>query len=210
MTARLRWAIAGVAAGVVFAVGYGAGVVVPGGGETSAQDITDFYASTGKRTTAVISFLVLVVGCFLMVWFFTELWARLPEGILGRVGYHLAVFGAALVVTGTGIMLGPTGVQVFSGAEFVGVNVAHALAQAGLGVMLFGGMYAFAVAVFLLSLAARRAGVLPAWVATTGLVVGVLLLGSVIWLPGLLLPIWVIVVGLAGAREAAVTTPTPS
>jgi hypothetical protein len=34
-------------------------------------------------------------------------------------------------------------------------------------------------------------------------VVGVIMLGSYIWLPGLLFPIWVIVVGVVGFRERA-------
>jgi hypothetical protein len=46
---RSRWAIAGVSAGVVFAVGYFIGGVVPGGGEVTAGDITDFYLGYSRE-----------------------------------------------------------------------------------------------------------------------------------------------------------------
>ena len=62
-------------------------------------------------------------------------------------------------------------------------------------------MFALAVAVFTLSLVSRRSGALPSWLATAGLVVGVLMIGSVFWVPGLLFPIWVIVVGVVGLGQ---------
>jgi hypothetical protein len=198
-----RLTIAGIFAGVIFAVGYLVGAVVPGGGDTSDKSITDFYDSSGKRAWAFILALVLVAGCFLMVWFFTELRNRLPEHGLTTVGHTIAMLGAGLVAAGGLIMLAPAGVQMNSDADFVGVPIAHTFAQAGLGVMLVGGMYAFAVAVFLLSLEARRTGALAGWLSITGLVVGVLLLASYIWLPGFLLPLWTIVLGVAAARGTA-------
>lgn len=199
-----RLTIAGISSGVVFAVGYLVGAIVPGGGDTSDKSITDFYDSSGKRAAAFILALVLVAGCFLMVWFFTELRNRLPEHGLTAVGHTIAMIGAGLVAAGGLIMLAPAGVQMNSGRDFVGIPIAHTFAQAGLAVMLAGGMYAFAVAVFILSLEARRTGAFAGWLSIAGLVVGVLLLASFFWLPGFLLPIWTIVLGVAAARGTAV------
>lgn len=202
---RTRGLVAGLAAGILFGVGWLVMAVVPGGGEVTASDFADYYDSDGRQATAFALFMAMMVACLLVVWFFNELRERLPATVLTRVGYALGVVGAALVLTGSAILMGPTGVQMYSDADFVGVEVAHAIAQSGLFVVLGGGMYALAAAVFTLSLASRRSGALPSWLATVGLVVGVLLLASYIWIPGFLFPIWMILVGVAGMDRQPAT-----
>jgi hypothetical protein len=87
------------------------------------------------------------------------------------------------------------------GSAFVGIPVAHALAQAGLGAMLGVGMYSLALSVALFSLALRRASLVPAWLGIAGVVIAVLMLGSYVWAPGYLLPIWIILLGIFGLRD---------
>jgi hypothetical protein len=92
-----------------------------------------------------------------------------------------------------------------AGHDFVGVPVALALGQAGLGCLLVGGMYSFALAVFLVSLHAARHAALRRWQIVVGFVVAVLLLTSVFAIPAFLLPVWTVLTGLILR-----TRPTPT
>jgi hypothetical protein len=198
LTVRRARAISGVVAGVVTLAGLVGTTLVPGGGTTSAKSVLDYYDSSGKRASAVALGFVLIAGCLIMMWFFSELKARLADNRSTRVAHLFAVFGAAAIAVGNCILLGPTGVQMNTGQHFVGVPVATALAQSGLFVMIGCGVYSIAVAIFLISLEARRQRTaLPRWLATSGLVVAVLLVGSYVGAPVVLLPVWLVVAGLA-------------
>ena len=96
-----------------------------------------------------------------LVWFLSELRARLPEQVMTWTAYGASVVGAAAVAIGGAILFGPEAVQMNAGAEFVGVPVAHTFAQAGLAVMLGIGLYSLALAVGLCSIALRRANLAP-------------------------------------------------
>jgi len=90
MRSNLRFALSAVLAAVVFGVGYVVPIMIPGAGNTIDKDFTNFYSSDQKMGTAVLLFFVLVAGSLIMLWFFNELRARLPEGMLSRVGYAAA------------------------------------------------------------------------------------------------------------------------
>lgn len=207
--ARLRGRIAAILTAVVFAVGFTGFLMAgpPGGGTTTTKDVTDYYQSTGSVLTGALLGLVQVAGCLLLLWFFAELRSRLSDTMLAQVGHTIATVGVTLVVAGTMIMLAPSGVRLFTGASFaggtfVGVPAAMTAGQAGLGVLLFGGVYSLAAAVFLLSLAARRQGAaMPGWLAVAGMVIAVLLVASVVGTPALLLVIWLILVAAGGFRS---------
>ena len=190
-------------AGVLFAAGYCIVILIPGGGDVSADDFTDFYGSDGKIFASFVLVLVLLAGCLALVWFFTELKTRLGDDMLTRVGYVVSMIGAGAVAVGGAILSAPGGVQQNSDAEFVGVAIAHTLAQAGLLVMLVVGMYSLALGTALFSLSARRAALMPPWLSITGVVVAIVMLGSYIWAPGFIFPVWVVVIGLVGVRRRA-------
>lgn len=187
---------AGVLAGLVFAAGLFSVFLVPVGGTTTDADITAFFDSSGKRLAALLLYLALVAGSWLMAWFFTELRRALPPGGLAEYAERVAWLGAAAVVVGGAVALGPVGAQSMAGHDFVGVPVALALGQAGLGCVLVGGIYSFALAVFLVSLHAARQAAVPRWQTAAGFVVAVLLLASVVALPAFLLPVWTVLTGL--------------
>ncbi len=209
--ARNRLRVAAISAGVVFAAGFTCMTLVPGGGNVTDRDFTDFYNSSGKRLTAYLLDFVLIVGCWLMIWLFTELRARLAASTRSEVAYRLAVGAAVMVMVGGAIDMGPAGAQLNSpGSAFVGVPVAHALAQAGL-LTAITGTFTFAAAVFLLGLEFRRSAAFPNWLGVLSIVFAILLIGSFIVLPVILLPIWAIIVGIAGGRRrtAAAIPATP-
>jgi len=150
-----RGKIAGTASGLVVAAGFVWSANIPGGGTTSTSSILDYYHSSGKRATGIIGALLLVAGCLLIMWFFTELRSRLADTTRARVAHTFAITGAALIIAGAGITIGPTGAQDFSRRPFVGTAVADALAQAGMIVLIFG-VLTVAAAIFLFGLTALR------------------------------------------------------
>lgn len=193
--------ISAIVAAVLFAIGYSIVAVIPGGGGATEEDFTNFYGGDPSFFNTFLLLLALLAGCLALVWFFSELRARLPEQVLSRTAYGASLVGAAALAIGGAILFGPAGVQMNGDAAFVGAPVAHAFAQAGLAVMLGIGMYSLALAVGLYSFALRRANMAPMWLSIGGMAVAVLLLGSYIWLPGYLLVIWILVVGLIGLRR---------
>jgi hypothetical protein len=205
VTPRLRFALSAVLAAIVFGVGYWVAILIPGAGSSTDKDFTDFYNSDGKMAIATVLFFVLVAGCLAMLWFFNELRARLPEGMLTRIGYAAAVVGVVAVPAGAAIMMGPTGGQQnsnTSNAGFVGIPVAHAFASAGLYLILGVGMTGFALAALMMSLAARRGVLLPNWLVVVGVILAILTLGSFFWIPGYAFLIWVVIVGIVvGIRD---------
>lgn len=202
MNARSTGMLSAIIAAVLFAIGYAIVAVIPGGGTMSEEVFTDFYGGEPSFFTTFLLLLVLLAGSWALVWFFTELRARLPDQVLSQAAYAVSLVGAGTLAIGGAILFAPAGVQMNGDGAFVGVPVAHAFAQAGLGVMLGVGMYSLVLAVGLFSLALQCAELVPGWLSLGGIVVAVLLLGSYIWLPGYLLPIWVLVVGVIGLRRS--------
>ncbi len=194
-----RLMIAGVLAGIMFAAGFVMTILVPGlGGTSKTKDFTDFYDSSGKRGAATVLGFILVVGCWLMIWLFTELRANLTGSTRADLAFHLSLVGAAAVMIGSAVDLGPTMVQNNQdNSGFVGVSIAHTFTQAGAGVVIVG-MFSFAAAVLLNGLEFRRSTAFPRWLGVVSIVVAILLIGSFFIAPGFLLPIWAIVVGVVG------------
>jgi hypothetical protein len=172
-------------------------VMVPGlGGTSKTKDFSDFYNSSGRRGLATVLGVLLVIGCWLMVWLFSELRSRLVSSVRSGLALHLSVVGAAAVIVGTFIELGPTMVQNAQyNKEFVGVPIAHAFAQAGAGAVIVG-VFTFAVAVFLYGLEFRRTSLVPGWLAIVSMVLAVLMISAFFAVGAFLLPIWAILVGL--------------
>ena len=62
-------------------------------------------------------------------------------------------------------------------------------------------MYLLAISTILLARAARTTRLLAPRVATAGIAAGVIMFGSYIWMPGMIFPIWLLVVGITGLRR---------
>jgi hypothetical protein len=204
-----RLSVAGVLAGVVFAVGLFCIFTIPGGGNVTDRQFTDFYNSSGRRTTALLLFFALVAGSWLMAWFYSELRRTLAPGALADYAERIAWLGAAVTIIGGAVALGPVAVQMNSGNSFVGIPIAHTFDQAGLLILIVGGIYSFAVATFLMGLHGHRTDSAPRWQTITSRTVAVLLLASYVAAPAVLLPIWTILVG-ASSRRVHVRDPRPA
>jgi protein-S-isoprenylcysteine O-methyltransferase Ste14 len=203
-----RISVAGILGGIFFAVGLLGGFATPGGAGTTNQDFLNFYNSSSKRLTALLSYFVLVIGCWLFLWLFSELLPRLSaHGVRADLGHRLGTAGIVLVMVGGGIYLGPAAVQIESSStHFVGTPVAFAFAEAGL-ILIIVGAWTMSLGVFLTSHQMRATETFPRWLGMFGMVVGVLvLLTAFLGIPILLLAIWAIVVGISGARLTNVST----
>jgi hypothetical protein len=202
-----RWI--GIAGAVVYGVGFFLVSSAPGGGDVDASDFEDFYVTDERTALPIVGLFVLTIGVLGMLWFFHELRTAVGSGD-GAFGWATAALGLAIVLAGASILVGPSGVQAFSDADFVGAPVAHALAQAGFAAMLVPGSLLLGAGVAVLAFAGRRAGVLVPWVAIVGIVAGALQLFAFIWIPHFAIPLWVILAGAAGARMAAPAPATAS
>jgi hypothetical protein len=203
MTSNTRLRLVALLAAVLFSVGYLVVLVIPGGGDVTAKDFTDYYHSDARMRASFVLMVVLLFAAWAIVWFFAEVKARLDDGVLTRIAANASLVGSGALVVGAAILGGPTGVQISSDEDFVGVPIAHTFAQAGLGVMLFVGMGSLALATALASIAAHRHAAVPRWLSIGGVIVAVAMVGSYIWLPGYIFPVWVLVFGLVGFRERA-------
>lgn len=198
---RASWV--GIAAAIVYIVGHILLAPVPGGGDTSADDFQKFYVRDDNTGVAIAGVLVLTIGCLGMLWFFHEVREHM-ETPLARAGFVSTAIGLGLVAAGAAIVAAPSGVQLNSDEPFVGNAVAHALAQAGWGVMLIGGAMFLGLGVGMLAVAGRRLGVLVPWVGIAGIVAAVLQLVGYIWLPIFAIPLWVLIVAITKLRSAGV------
>ena len=206
MNSRTGFLTSAVLGAGVFAVGFaGTVLVIPGGGDVTDADFTNFYDSSGKRTLAAIFVLTLLAGCWLLVWFFNELRARLPNNILSQTAHGIAMIGVVGAALGGAIMLAPAGVQLNSSKDFVGIPIAHTFAQAGLGGMIFVGMYSFLASTLLFNLVLMRSKLVPTWLVAFGFVATFIMIGSLVALPALIFPIWIVVLGIVGLREQTIT-----
>jgi hypothetical protein len=209
MSERTRFLTSAVVAALLFSIGYAIVLIVPGGGTVAEDDFLSFYVRDRSFATIFLLLLAMLAGSWALVWFFSEVRARLGDSVLARTAWGASIAGATALAIGAALLFAPSGVQMNGEADFVGVPVAHTFAQAGLGVMLGVGMYSLAVAIALFSVAFQRAHLVPNWLAVGGLVIAVLLLGSYIWAPGYLLPVWIVLIGAIGLRERqAVETST--
>jgi hypothetical protein len=199
MTARMRLAVSGLIAAVAFGVGFAIAIAVPAIGSATQQDITDYYNDDTRMNLVIVMFFVMVVGCLAMVWFFSEMNARLDDGVLTRVAHSAAMLGIVASLGGAALMVAPTAALTIgsSDAKFVGADTAWAFGQGGLALMLAGGFSAFVLASLLYTIAAMRQGVIGKPFYITCYVLVVLTLGWFFWAPGYAFMLWVALMGVA-------------
>jgi hypothetical protein len=201
---HLRWA--GLVGAVVFLVGFIMLSSVPGGGDPDPSDFEEYYVTDDNTGLAVAGLLIAAAGVIILVLFLHYLRHRVGTD-LSRLALTSGVAGFAVLLTGATILAAPSAVQSFSDAEFVGEPIAHTFASAGFGVMLIPGALLIGLAIALYSVAGRATGTLPAWVSIIGYVVAVLQLLAIIYLPFLVVPVWMVLASIAGAeRRATIVT----
>lgn len=196
-----RWA--GLVGAVVFLVGHIMVSSVPGGGDVDPSDFDDYYVTDDKTGLAIAGLIIVSVGVILLVLFLHHLRTTIASDF-SRLAFASGMAGLSVYAVGATLLASPSAVQAFSDADFVGEEVAHTFAAAGFGAILIPGALLIGLAIAAFSFASRQTGMLPSWVSIIGYIVAVLQLASIIWLPFLLVPVWLALASIAGTRARAV------
>lgn len=199
-----RWAgIAGIGFAVSFVVGFMT-PVAPSYDE-SDQAWVSWFQDSGHRGTQIAGMFIMAAASLLLVVFFVPVLRRAvasggsaaASALAGVAGTMLAVVVAVEAVLRSGVS---AAVQ-FAPNNFPvpGADVLRTLDNLSVGLLLLAGGFAAALFVASTAHALRGTAIVPGWLTTAGYVVAVLLLFGVAFLPLLLLPLWVLVVGIVVA-----------
>ena len=197
----LRWS--GLVGAVVFLAGHIMVSSVPGGGEVEASDFDDYYVTDDKTGLAIAGLIIVSVGVILLVLFLQHLRTTIASDV-SRLAFASGMAGFSVYVVGATLLAAPSAAQLFGDADFVGEEVAHTFAAAGFGAILIPGALLIGLAIAAFSIAGRQTGVFPSWVTIIGYIVAVLQLAAIIWIPFLVVPVWLALASIAGTRIRAV------
>ena len=198
-----RWA--GLVGAVAFVVGHIMVSSVPGGGEVDASDFDDYYVTDDNTALAIVGLIIVSVAVILLVLFLHHLRTTLGSD-LSRLAFASGMAGFSVYVVGATLLASPSAVQVFGDADYVGEEVAHTFAAAGFGAILIPGALLIGLAIGAFSVAGRQTGTLPSWVTIIGYIVALLQLAAIIWIPFLLVPVWLALASIAGTRPRNVVS----
>ncbi len=204
-----RWAALG---GVAYVVLFIAGIVIKDIDapefDAPPAEVIAFYGDSGNRDQIALGYGLVLLGVFSFLWFLGAV-----REFMRRIGAdplltNVATIGGAVYasLTLTGIAL-EAGIETMSDDTFrdqVFPELIHAARDAGYVLHASGGVGAAAL-IIAVSLAALRAGLVPGWAGWLGVVVGILALGSVFFIPMILIALWVLVASMLLFRAASRT-----
>jgi hypothetical protein len=210
-----RWAGLG---GVLYAVLFVVGAIVTFSGQPDTDSapakIIRYYSDSGHRDKIGFGWAIVMLGVFFLIWFLGALRQLLrridDDGFLTS----LATIGGAIYATTTlvGFSLNMA-IKTMSDDTFhhqVYPSIIHAGDDASYIIHASGGIGAGTLMIAA-SLAALRAGRIPAWAGWVGIVFGILALFSIVFLPQFLVAIWFIVAGvLVFMSSGATASPPPA
>ena len=194
--------------GFAFVALFVAAVIVSGGQLGSAGDpdeqFVSYFSDTSNRVRDIAGAYVLAASGMAFVVFLAQMYTTLREHAVERALPLIAlgaglVFVALLLAAAAALSAVPTSMAyaaIFDEErhEF-GPDVSRLATQLGFMLLVFA-MWAAAACIAAISLAARAAGVFPAWLVGLGLVAAFALLFSFFFMPAAALPIWVIAASL--------------
>ena len=191
--------LAGVLAGLLFFVGLLLNRSDPSSETGFAETVSYWQADRGRHQ--IVGLLLAPLIAFLLVFFGTGLRRRL-ERDSGGSGHGSVAFGGALLAAGAFALVG-----MLEGAM---TNAAHEGQQQAVYTLNQLHSYdwlawnaAFAAMLLATGLGALRNGMLPAWLGWATIVIGGSLLTPLGFFGFILVPVWLIVVGLWLARSAS-------
>jgi len=207
-----RWAALG---GVAYVVLFILGVFVSDSGQPDFDappaEVIKYWSDSGNRDQAALGWGLIVLGVFFFLWFLGALREFLRRANADGLLTTLAMVGgsvyAALTLTGAGLQAGILTMSDDTYRDQVFPALIHAARDAGYVLHTSGGAGAAALIIGA-SLAFRRAGLVPGWVAVVGVIIGILAIGSIFFIPMILVAIWFVVASFllfraaSGPREA--------
>jgi hypothetical protein len=196
-----RWSLLG---GALYVVLFIVGVSVGFNGEpdtSKSQDkVLAYWAKSSHRDKLAWGWILVGLGVFFFLWFVAALRQRIraadPDGFYATVA---TIGGVVYATTGFAALSLEVGIKSMSDDTFhhtVYPELIHAADDAG-WVMHAGGAIGISALIIAASLAARRMGAVPGWLAWVSVVVGVLSLGAIAFFPILLFFLWLLIVSIA-------------
>lgn len=207
-----RWAALG---GVVYVVLFILGVIVSDSGQPDFDappaEVIKYWSDGDNRDQAALGWGLIVLGVFFFLWFLGALREFLrrvdADGLLTTLAMVGGSVYAALTLTGAGLQAGILTMSDDTYRDQVFPALIHAARDAGYVLHTSGGAGAAALIIGA-SLAFRRAGLVPGWAGVVGVIIGILAIGSIFFIPMILIAIWFVVASFllfraaSGPREA--------
>jgi hypothetical protein len=194
---------AGVLIGLLFLVGLVLLRDDPSSETGVAKTFAYWHDNRGQHQ--IIALLVTPLIAFLLVFFGAGLRRRLATGG-GDSGHGTVAFGGAVLAAATFVVVGMLEAAMTNAAHYGHINAVYTLNQFHSYDWLAWNP-AFAAVLLATGLGARRNGMLPAPLAWVTLVLGISLLTPLGFFGFILLPVWLIVVGLLLSRNTAAASP---
>jgi hypothetical protein len=172
------------------------------GGDDSEQEVLDWYADSGNRTSAVIGAYLSVIASLLLVVFVNRLRYVIQnaegQAPLFATGAFAGGIGAAvcLIVAAMAFAAIPAGVEFGDDPPPTSVDVPRALNSLGFGLQLVGMMFMAIIMILSTAAASFRYRLFPTWFNWLSVICAVALIFAVIWLPGIALLIWLVVASI--------------
>jgi hypothetical protein len=195
-------------AGIAFAVTFVAGFITVA--QVPAYDAADAdwvaWVAEDNVLTVIGTLLLTAAGLLLMA-FITSLASHVRGPVASEHDHEVAVLRGAGIMAGTTLLIAAliggamsAGVTFAPNFEAPGAELIRSLDQLSLGLMLVGTGWSTAVTVALTSWTGRRSATLPGWLTTAGFVAAAALLLSPMFLPIVLLPLWVLITSITVLR----------
>jgi hypothetical protein len=202
-----RWTmLTGIAFTVLFVLGMLVGSDSP---DPDAPDAewTEWFSDGGNRGAQIFSLFMLVLAAVAFTVFITGFVRRLRwDPAANESAANLALYAglvmAAMIAVGGVAKNQISGAVEFGDMPLPSAEVLRTAEQFGFGVILVAGGLFAAAAVLAASIAARNTSVVPSWLVTAGLVAGVILLFSVLFVPMIVLPLWVLAAAISVGRRS--------
>ena len=194
-----QWAGLG---GIAYVALFIVGAILAFGGQPDLDadpaTVEAYFSDSGHRDRIAIGWVLIVLGVFFFLWFLSSLRQALRRLDPGGFWTNLASIGgvvyAALAIASISLN---TAIKTMSDDTYqdtVYPELIHAAEDAGYVMHAAGGVGAGAMMIAA-SIAALRAGAIPAWLGWVGAAAGILALGSITFFPQFLIALWLIVAG---------------
>lgn len=196
----------GALAGPAFAVFFVTSVAISSPPADTASDTKWIanYSGHGHQIQHAATGIMLVLAALCLMTFLTTLWRRIADSRPGPTSPLpiVAAGAAAAGIAAGGVLMAAVSASELGGAyPLPGADVLRLASDAGFGLVALGGMWSAALAVVVLSVQGRQAGIFGPRLAIFGEIVAVLLLFSLLFVPIIALLVWSVVVAVSWLRK---------
>jgi hypothetical protein len=197
VTGWQRWVpLSGIAFVVLFLVA--TFIVEIPGGDDPEQEVLDFYADSGNRTSVVISAYLYVLAAFSLLLFANRLRYVIHNAEGGNPLFATGAFAGGIAAAVCLIVAAMAFAAIAAGIEFgdepppTSAELPRAINSMGFGLMLVGMMFTAIFMILSTAVASFRYGLFPGWFNWLSILTAIALIFAVIFLPGIMLLVWLV------------------